>query len=88
MFYSTNLFNIPTNKSLILIRNTTDAFNLDNKEDIDRDFYKNYDHIMFARQGTEENPEEYEDEYDDTYDDKTDAIESLEPDEFIKFAFK
>ena len=43
---------------------------------------------MFARQGTEENPEEYEDEYDDTYDDKTDAIESLEPDEFIKFALK
>jgi hypothetical protein len=59
---------------------------LDDKADLNRDFYKNYDAIMYQRQEKYgENPEEYEDEYDDTYDANTNTIElNLEPESFIK----
>ena len=67
-------------------RNKTDEFDLDDKADLNRDFYKNYDAIMYERQEKNgENPEEYDDEYDDTYDANTNTIEqNLEPESFIK----
>ena len=57
---------------------------MDNKEDLNRDFYKNYDEIMYKRAISEEHPEEYEDEYDDTYDENTNTAE-METESFIKF---
>ncbi len=63
-------------------RNKTDAFDLDKKEDIDREFFTNYDHIMHARE-EKENKYDYEDEYDDTYDENTVAN-----DDFIASDFK
>ena len=46
------------------------------KDDIDRDFYKKYDHIMFQRE-QEQNQVEYDDEYDDTYDSNTNVIDEV-----------
>lgn len=49
-------------------RNTTDSFNLDNKEDIRRDLM-NYEY-------NEDNV--YEDEYDDTYDSNTNVNDNYD----------
>ena len=55
-------------------RSKTDSFDLDKKDDINREFFANYDHIMHAR----ENEMEYEDEYDDTYDENIAANDDFE----------
>lgn len=67
----------------ILNRTTTDTFDLDDKADLNREFYRTYDQQMYERAISEENPDEYEDEYDDTYDENTNTAE-LETESFIK----
>ncbi len=68
-----------------------ESFDLDKREGIDREFYKNYDHIMYERECKEMGLDpvknelvEYEDEYDDTYDAVTNANDDVEPESFIK----
>lgn len=68
-----------------------ETLDLNRKDHLDREFYKNYDQIMYERECKELgiNPEsnmiaEYEDEYDDTYDDNTNANDEIEPESFIK----
>ena len=68
-----------------------ESFDLDKREGIDREFYRNYDHIMYERECKElgldpvKNEQvEYEDEYDDTYDAVTNANDEVEPESFIK----
>jgi hypothetical protein len=63
---------------------------LNDKSEIDREFFRNYDQIMHERMLKEQAElegnflNEYEDEYDDTYDDKATANDEAEPYEFIK----
>ncbi len=68
-----------------------ERFDLDKREGINRDFYKNYDHIMYERECKElgldpvkNEQAEYEDEYDDTYDAVTNANDEVEPESLIR----
>jgi hypothetical protein len=58
-----------------LYRNKADDYDMNDKSELSRDFYKNYDKIMNDRY-EQENAMNYEDEYDDTYDDNMDAGEA------------
>ena len=77
------LFGIGNTLFIILNRNRTDGFDLDNKDDINRDFYRNYD--QYAKNLEQlERRYEYEDEYDDTYDSNTNANDEGQSEYVIK----
>ena len=68
-----------------------ESFDLDKKGGMDREFYRNYDNIMYERECKElgidpviNEKVEYEDEYDDTYDANTNACDEIEPESLIK----
>lgn len=80
----------------LLKRGDLETFDLNDKKELDREFYRNYDVIMHERelkaQGidpkTYDENQEYEDEYDDTYDANTNACDEVEPEFYIKYLIK
>jgi hypothetical protein len=68
----------------MLQRDRADAYDINDKEELNRESYKNYDKIINDRY-EQENVLNYEDEYDDTYDDNMDAGEvDDDPESLIK----